>query len=525
MPRKKSRSELSDADMSDLEAKYSHHGGQKLRRTDSSTSSFRGEDEQSEYGHVDHDDDTRSEYSHVDRDVDTRSEYGRDDQDDDSHSMASSASSFRGRKYESVGQVDSSDFSSDDLKNMGTSHLSNLLLQYQNTDTSTMSEFDRIQHELNIENEMFGVEYNLNERIFGWCPYEFYSKGFELQTWKGFFYRSCAFLILIVIYGVGFCFFILLNQRIETCESGLMKIIDNIKNISQKGCKGQAEECTFGWKFVSFKGYVQYRLASYVCLMIPFIYIPYMTILDISNTAAKVWEKLRGQTKKINVDMIGSKNKKEYLDGGWSNGLNFCLSTTYNNHINNNSSADHEKIMLWLFFVFHIILGCFSSAFDYLLMSQDFSDNSPCSILDNSLDNIKNGIEIRLKTTGTYLFSMDIILLVFTLYYMIHQYITTTFRSEKEKEKKSIAKVAKKLTKTKKHAQLLDTLKIQKESTDRAHNEIAKLSNERYKLPRDNDLHDLLKHKMVENETRTRKEIEEMMQNSKRGGGRKQYHR
>lgn len=330
-----------------------------------------------------------------------------------------------------------------------------------------LGENERLQIDIDFERELFGLEYNINERVFGWCPCNIYETYLAPSTKYAMSLRCFAFLLLIVIYAVGLGCFILLHQRVETCDSDLINI-KQIKDldVSDKkvllSCKGNADSCELGKQFINFKGYLQYRLASYFLLLVPFLYIPYMTALDISNTAGRIWEKFRGLDKK-GLELVEGKKRNEHFQGTFK-GIEFAMKRGYKAHINY-SATDHERVVLNLFFVFHVILGSFSTAFDYLLMSQDFTSNSPCGILDNNLDKIRNGVEIRLKTAGTYLFSMDIILFAFTLFFMIQQLVATLYRSEVDKERRD-------LSKNMRHNQVHERLKLQNADLNRKRTEV-----------------------------------------------------
>jgi len=163
-----------------------------------------------------------------------------------------------------------------------------------------------------------------------------------------------------------------------------------------------------------------------VMLLIPFMYIPFMTVMDISNTARKVWETIRVPVKsRKDVQVLKDpKANKEH------HGTRFAYTRKQTLHNwRNFSSADHENMLLRLFLVFHIILGCFSLAFDIMVAMEDVQNQKACKIVDDNLGKLVNNTDwIKLHFIGLYGSIVGTFYLVMTLYYMYLQYASSLHR-------------------------------------------------------------------------------------------------
>jgi hypothetical protein len=156
------------------------------------------------------------------------------------------------------------------------------------------------------------------------------------------------------------------------------------------------------------------------------MYIPFMTVMDISNTAMKVWETIRVPVKsRKDVQVLKDpKANKEH------HGTRFAYTRKQTLHNwRNFSSSDHENMLLRLFLVFHIILGCFSLAFDIMVAMEDVQNQKACKIVDDNLGKLVNNTDwIKLHFIGLYGSIVGTFYLAMTLYYMYLQYASSLHR-------------------------------------------------------------------------------------------------
>ena len=299
---------------------------------------------------------------------------------------------------------------------------------------------DRHEHLSRVlDNELFDLDTRLNDRLFGWLPDSCHSMS---DGSLGTVCRSFSILCLIAIYGIGFGLIILLNQRISMCDQGVVMISDDIKNltdIQHQKCSGLADECELTARFITFRTYVNYRMTAYVFLLLPFLYIPYMSILELTHTAKKVWDefKFTAPTQPLVKPTVTYLSREDTFkeQGKIMYGLKKSRENLYSM-----SSVGHETVLLILFLVFHVILGCFSLCFDYLLMKIDTTKESTCDKLKSRLNNFNNGIYLDLDKVGTYNFAMGIITLILTLTYMCFQCTNTLYKHSRKKENKRLDK-------------------------------------------------------------------------------------
>lgn len=283
--------------------------------------------------------------------------------------------------------------------------------------------------QLEYEKELFDFEYKLEDRLFGWLPFGL-NESFKTAHWCAPF---CTFLIFILgPYCLGFAMFAILNQQITLWDQGLINP-SLAKNIN---CAGAAVDCKFGEGFLNFKTYVQYRVAAFAMLLIPFMYIPFMIIMDISNTAMKVWETVRqpNQASQLARNYIRvSNNVQETFDMNGDR-RTFTRKQTFQNCLSCSSSG-HEYGLLVLFFVFHVVLGSISITFDILVAMKDVENDAKCKILDDHLGEIvENDFDIKIHFIGLYSCIVGCFYLAMTMYCMYRQYSISLARKSFKKD-------------------------------------------------------------------------------------------
>lgn len=336
-----------------------------------------------------------------------------------------------------------------------------------------ITESEHLASEMQFEKELFDMDYKVKERLFGWCPLNFYETTLKKDDYWSLALRTFFILVLIAAYSVGIACFAVLHQRIELCELGLSKMAPKYTN--------EATECKLGSSFINFKAYIQYRLGSYVGLLIPFLYIPFMIILDISNTAKKVWEKVRLDKKdKKGTTQLQLRSATEHFDKETRfNGSAFYGAKRAIESAATLSAAGHEWVMITLFLIFHIVLGSFSLAFDYLLMNIDSTAGSTCFILSEHLRDVSGEKELDLKKVGTYHFSMSVVFLVLTLIYLFRQWSHTVYRQTLEKQIRNMAKTLKKNSREDQNAAIRAEMENLRQVNKAAHNKLIEIHNDR----------------------------------------------
>jgi hypothetical protein len=283
-----------------------------------------------------------------------------------------------------------------------------------------------------LESELFEVDSRLNDRLFGWLPDTCH------KMTAGSFGLMCRFfliLCLIAIYGIGFALIILLNQRISMCDQGYVKgnEITNISQIEKNKCSGLADECELSGRLITFRTYINYRITAFVFLLLPFLYMPYMSILEITHTAKKVWDEFKitpSRPPKFKPTVTYLSRSKTFEK---QPKMMYAMKRA-SEKFSSMSSVGHETALLILFLVFHVIFGCFSIALDYLVMKIDTDKASKCDILETGLNKFNNGIYLELYKVGTYNFSMGIVTLTLTLSYMCLQCTHTLYKDTRRKE-------------------------------------------------------------------------------------------
>lgn len=303
-----------------------------------------------------------------------------------------------------------------------------------------------------VEDELFNINNKWKERLFGWMPW-----GWEDTFKKSTIFTSFSIMIIICLYATGLGSFLILQQRISLCENNF----GNLETMSQKDiCKGQAENCKMGGDFINFKRYVEYRLAAYFLLSVPFLYMPFMSIMEITHTAKKVWERLgllqnananseeKDSLLKVDASRKDTFDKFSYKKPGF-----ICWASCYT--LTHLSATGHEKMLLRLFFFFHVFLGGFSITFDAFLMQMSIPQDSPCDKLQKSLDKISDFFKFTIQQAASYNFAMGIVFFILTLFYIVNQWGNTTHtRMIKKSQQK--AKQNKVNKRTRQHRKQLD---------------------------------------------------------------------
>ena len=347
------------------------------------------------------------------------------------------ASLSRQTSYASSTTTSASDFEAELLEVIQeTGAAKRLLAQHQSKElyarAHRINASDNAAIEAQFEKELFYMSYRLDDRLFGWMPQSLYEK-----HQNSCYAAPISITFMIIVYCVGLASFVLQSQRIIVCEQNLIKI-GSPRNYS---CKGFAENCNLGGgNFINYKAYVQYRLASYILLLIPFFYIPYMTIVDMTLVARTVWEKINPDIfKKFQNNNVKefNRNKKEVYKTVHDRDTTFAENKYYTSNtlwesFTTLSPVGHEITLLVLFLVFHVILGGFSIAFDTMMAMTDITQKgSPCYQINDAMSDISDIFTFRLNEAGKYNLSVGSITFILTLYYMYSQLGNTLHKKKR----------------------------------------------------------------------------------------------
>jgi hypothetical protein len=327
-----------------------------------------------------------------------------------------------------MGNVDGDRYSESTLKQLQARQLFAMNHHLGKTEESAI--------EAQFEKELFNMSYRLDDRIFGWMPW-----GMDDFNKNNFLAATCSICTLIIFYGAGLTSFILQNQRITVCEQGLVIPPQNYS------CRGMAAECLLaGGQFINYKAYVQYRLAAYILLIVPFLYIPYMTVVDMTLVAKKVWEKINPEvfnkfnTSKSREMQQGKTTErvKVTLDrkGTWEergSRLNFTHQTIIESCCDM-TPVQNEYMLLFLFTVFHIILGGFSIAFDSMMAITNTSSETACGKINTEMDKISDLIKFDIRQGGIWNLSVGAVCYIMTFYYMYRQLGNTLHKNKRGRD-------------------------------------------------------------------------------------------
>lgn len=292
------------------------------------------------------------------------------------------------------------------------------------------NEQEFMEIENSVEADLFDIDRRLSDRLYGWMPW-----GWD-QSLKNNCYASCfGVILLIVLYSLGLGGFVLLNQRILACEQGLLAPNMNAS------CKGLADSCKMGNNdFTNFRLYVQFRLVAFIFLLIPFLYIPFMTVLDISTTAKKIYETLGFRKHDPNHESRGEKFQKKVKQGRedtfatFGGKRSFIFEATVQS-ILHLSPTGHEKMLLTLFFLCHVFLGGFSITFDVFAMQ--LGQEARCLELKKSLSLMgQNDIALTIEGVAIYNFILGIVFFLLTFIYIFYQWGNTLQKQVARRQKK-----------------------------------------------------------------------------------------
>jgi hypothetical protein len=295
-------------------------------------------------------------------------------------------------------------------------------------------------HEISnhLKEDLFDIDNKIEDRIFGWMPWGW---GDSCKNSSYNFLPCTSLLILIGLYVVGMGSFLLTSQRISICEQELVP-----RSNMNLSCKELATSCAVSGSFSNFKVYVEYRIAAFIMLLVPFLYIPYMTIMEISFTAKKLWETMGirhsidsggHQTKFEKFENTLHKSRRDTIEKGGYKGDAYLAMETTKHTLLNLSSSGHEQMLLLLFLVFHIVWGGFSIALDASAMFMNMDHNAPCGRLQKALNELSSAPKFNIQDAAKYNFGLGIIFFVLTLIFMFYQWGVTMHRvAFKRKEKK-----------------------------------------------------------------------------------------
>ena len=295
-------------------------------------------------------------------------------------------------------------------------------------------------HEISnhLKEDLFDIDNKIEDRIFGWMPWGW---GDSCKNSSYNFLPCTSLLILVALYVVGMGSFLLTSQRISICEQELVPL-----SSTNFTCKGLAATCAVSGTFSNFKVYIEYRLAAFIMLLVPFLYIPYMTIMEISFTAKKLWETMGirhsvdsggNQTKFEEFENTLRKSRRDTISKGGYRGDAYLAMETTKHTLLNLSSSGHEKMLLTLFLIFHIIWGGFSIALDGSAMFMNMADNAPCGKLQKALNELSSEPKFNIQDAAKYKLGLGCFFFVLTLIFMFYQWGVTMHRvAFQRKEKK-----------------------------------------------------------------------------------------
>jgi hypothetical protein len=295
-------------------------------------------------------------------------------------------------------------------------------------------------HEISnhLKEDLFDIDNKIEDRIFGWMPWGW---GDSCKNSSYNFLPCTSFVILIGLYVVGMGSFLLTSQRISICEQELVPL-----SSPTLACKDLATTCQVSGTFSNFKLYVEFRVVAFIMLLVPFLYIPYMTIMEISFTAKKLWETMGirhsvdsggHQTKFEEFENTLHKSRRDTITKGGYQGDAYLAMETTKHTLLNLSSSGHEKMLLTLFLIFHIVWGGFSIALDGSAMFMNMADNAPCGKLQKALNELSSAPKFNIQDAAKYNLVLGCFFFALTFIFMFYQWGVTMHRvAFKRKEKK-----------------------------------------------------------------------------------------
>jgi hypothetical protein len=303
-----------------------------------------------------------------------------------------------------------------------------------------------------------GVTYHCKEDLLGWmrdcwpCGRALDQAILQSSLASGF-----VIVVLFTIYGLGISMFLLQLQFIGECEADLV-ILGNVnaklgtqeqvnveeakKKMGTLLCKGLAEQCRLDGTFVNLKQYIQYRVAAYILLLVPFLYIPFMVITFTDSALRKITHQIKGlriddesdaylerqlekSKKKMNASRPLIRDEESNMDmdrrlGNYGAG---DIKTVIGDLVLSMDKDQHSLVLNVLFFLFHGVMGGVSLYYDgtlFITMRGEPSEGPCHQYEDRAVLGKGNPPEklLRLETLSGYQLIMGSILAFVMLCYL-----------------------------------------------------------------------------------------------------------
>lgn len=292
------------------------------------------------------------------------------------------------------------------------------------------SDADNLRDALqNLKKKVGSLSFNFRHDLFAWLDWCLPCCVDDSNIYP----PLCAMMVMLLLYGFGIATFFLHLQYNSYCDQNLTTIGSGVKT----SCMGWADECRVWGTTISLKAYLQYRAAAYVLLLLPFLYMPYMVLVsinqmvtDIIGTLVDTLEPDEGKrfdsvyNKQIGAKLDRANKIKENKD--WEVVKLNETFTLVGDIMSQMDRDGHDRVVLFLFFIFHGVMGGISMYFDlsvYLTLKEHDSDQK-CARYQNRLNAMAEaakGMTMSLEFLSMWHFLTGLVWMILTVCYLLIQ--------------------------------------------------------------------------------------------------------
>ena len=259
-------------------------------------------------------------------------------------------------------------------------------------------ERDRINAYIkDIQDRLGNVGFSFQSDLFDWTRWM--CGDFFLGSDYSWCAVPCVMVVMMVLYSFGLALLLLHLQYMNMCEQGLVKAVEpcgagKLCPTPTPSCGGLAQQCLVTGTTLNFEGYIQYRIAAYILVLVPLLYIPFMVILYMSSAIKTITGLLLNvqqddwQTK-FNSTREQSLQEKAQRQGSKDRGMKE-FGSALGNLAARMDKDGHSSVMNLMVLVFHGLMGGASMFLDASLYASVKDGATPeCQKYQDTINEMK----------------------------------------------------------------------------------------------------------------------------------------
>ena len=261
--------------------------------------------------------------------------------------------------------------------------------------------------------------FNIKKELFDWMG----------CGWGVFFrtghneYVCCTLFTLILFYVMGMVLLVSQMQVVSSCLGDMVPLGE------KNSCKDWVDVCKVSGDWLSFRGYVTFRTASYFMLLVPFLYMPFVVIMTMNGTLESMRTILDLlQNRNMSDEELKLKEKEDAMDKRHAATKGNAMDEQQRfEYVRQNmfsalrsvSKEGHEWWTQVLFVFFHGVLGMFSLILDGIfvkMVSNEMAMTMECWELKQRAGNM--GVLMKWELLGYWQLAMGCIYMMIMLWYI-----------------------------------------------------------------------------------------------------------